>query len=387
MYPEQASKENTIFVTGQKKLDQLLDKLKEGGLLDADTLFNGLFSRLLSPESFRQVVYRSSQQLPHDSYLPASFQELLGNPLYYNALIALFPKIKAKSESVLANVKSKAATQGQFMDQETEDMLKPQVLNEAFAHQVVDMIHDINRRQNALLSETEELLADPSCCVSLQLQDHHISDISNDQIGFTVVDNFLGGSEWRELLCEECVELKQAGRFNDLLQKGDLGNGSTCWLTPSECLEKYPAFNELIAKIHSLPYELNSKIPDLKLRKPMSNCILLVAIGNISNSSELFPPFQGHSPRLDGSFGQSNNGYKVSATYHFWSTPNPSTSDCQLVLSGEASPSTHIDSTNDRLVLWRSRMISNQVTPSRSCADIHYVMTVFFHGPEFKNKW
>ena len=47
------------------------------------------------------------------------------------------------------------------MDEQTERMLRPQIMNEAFAHQVVDMIHQVNRRQNALLAESEALLASP----------------------------------------------------------------------------------------------------------------------------------------------------------------------------------------------------------------------------------
>ncbi len=38
------------------------------------------------------------------------------------------------------------------MDEATERMLQPQVLNESLAHLIVDRVSDVNRRHNALIA-------------------------------------------------------------------------------------------------------------------------------------------------------------------------------------------------------------------------------------------
>ena len=62
-------------------------------------------------------------------------------------LTQLMPRVKAKAHSVLDNVKRKGAAAGDVMDAATEVFLWPQVLREAFAHEVVKMVKRVSSRQ------------------------------------------------------------------------------------------------------------------------------------------------------------------------------------------------------------------------------------------------
>ena len=88
-----------------------------------------------------------------------SFQDLLNNRLYAEGLEKLFPKIKAKADTVLENVKKKGAKVGDVMDEATEAKLKPQVLNEAFAYEVVSLINNVARLHGAAIARAHNLIA------------------------------------------------------------------------------------------------------------------------------------------------------------------------------------------------------------------------------------
>ena len=57
---------------------------------------------------------------------------MLNDDRYNEALEAMMPDVVAKANSVIANVKSKAAASGEIMDAATEKQLRPQILLEAF---------------------------------------------------------------------------------------------------------------------------------------------------------------------------------------------------------------------------------------------------------------
>ena len=63
---------------------------------------------------------------------PQTLKEMLNDDRYNEALEAMMPDVVAKANSVIANVKSKAAASGEIMDAATEKQLRPQILLEAF---------------------------------------------------------------------------------------------------------------------------------------------------------------------------------------------------------------------------------------------------------------
>ena len=60
---------------------------------------------------------------------------------------------------MLRNVKEKGAKKGDYMDEATEAKLKPQVLNEAFAYEVVNLINTVSRLHGAAIARAQELIA------------------------------------------------------------------------------------------------------------------------------------------------------------------------------------------------------------------------------------
>uniref|UniRef100_A0A7S2WGK4 Uncharacterized protein n=1 Tax=Mucochytrium quahogii TaxID=96639 RepID=A0A7S2WGK4_9STRA len=417
LYPEAPTapknEAEALFQTAERNIKRLREKLTNGsGSLDNDALVDGLFSRLLEPKSFREIVYHSTE-VPNDEtkkYLPSSFQELVSNEIYFEALVALFPKIKAKAKSVLDNVKSKAAKEGQFMDAATERMLTPQVLNEAFAHQVVDMIHDINRKQNVAFAQASELLASPDdeSASYDQLAKEALVDFGSNR-GFGVVDNFLNDvdGEWRELFLADAEDLFQTGKLEprdvsssskrDMLKQPsgiskDYSGCWSCWLKMSECEGDYAALHELFQRMEALPFEMNKKVDGLDLRKPVSNNILLFAVGPVGGASTV-NEFAGRAARLDGMFGEHNNGYKVSVTYCVGSadwTPGQGGEFRLRDISENETNLTNVDPAPDRLVIWKSRRTQNQISPlvSKTPGVMLYI-SMYFNGPadETNRKW
>ncbi|GBG24884.1 Small glutamine-rich tetratricopeptide repeat-containing protein [Hondaea fermentalgiana] len=384
LYPERPgaarSKEEEEARRARGKIEQLKEMLK-GGAKDADSLLDGLFSRMQTPTQFRQIVYRNAQLPPEAAArMPKSFQELVSNELYFKALVDLFPSIQAKADSVLQNVKAKGAKDGQFMDEATERMLRPQVLNEAFAHKVVDMIHEVNRQQNALLSQVEPLEASPDADEARldQIGESAVNGLAEVSCGYGVVDRVLGGdeeesAEWVSLVRADVADLYMSGRFeprdvadltkSELAQAGEARNVAnyrgpwSCWMDQSELAEDFEALAEVAQRLHAMPFELNRKHPVLHLRKPLANRVLIYILGDPAalvaeaeddeddegdecedgktdgGSSEGAScdkndqaVLGGLRARRDGGFGDKDNGFKISAAYfatnQAWSSEN-----------------------------------------------------------------
>ena len=68
---------------------------------------------------------------------PKGLKELLNDERYQQPLEEVMPKVLDKAETVLRNVKRKGAAVGDIMDLETENMLRPQILMEAFARKLL----------------------------------------------------------------------------------------------------------------------------------------------------------------------------------------------------------------------------------------------------------
>lgn len=418
LYPEQpavpASAEDKARLAAQRSIDRIREKLKlgvsggsssssSGG--DDGALLDGLFGKLLKPESFRQIVYHS-KDVPAGmaAYMPESFQQLLANQDYVDALVALFPKIHAKADSVLGNVKRKAAKEGQVMDEQTERMLRPQVLNEAFAHQIVDMIHDVNRKRNAILAQKANNVASADAPEAGfdQLPEACVAALCDDASRFGVANGFLddGDGEWQDLLCADVEDLVASGR----LEPRDVASASkrdllgpppdldaytgcwTCWLKLDELEDEYSALHELISRMHALPFELNAKCPALALCKPSASSVLLTVLGPLPSRAygDAVADFKGLPQRLDGSLGEDNNGFKVSAVYTFRGAepPQPAERGGQLLLNG-----TPLAPTTDSLTLYRSRSVNNSVADLRGPCPPRITVSVFFNGPSDGKSW
>ena len=83
------------------------------------------------------------------------------------------------------------------------------VLNESLAHLIVDMVSDVNRRQNALIAQARELMASPDAPEASfdQLAPGALEALGTQ--GWCVLDGFLDddSGEWHDLLRADAVEL------------------------------------------------------------------------------------------------------------------------------------------------------------------------------------
>ena len=138
------------------------------------------------------------------------------------------PKAMAKAESVMRNVKAKGAAAGDVMDAQTEEMLWPQVVNEALARGIVEMVQQLHRAshlwaashpdnaakwegegsEGADWEQLDEALLDslglPSPPPSDQSSNKH--DASGGGVrgpGFGYMDGFMDGDEWPKLVLQD----------------------------------------------------------------------------------------------------------------------------------------------------------------------------------------
>jgi hypothetical protein len=412
LYPERAvvaSAAERERAAAVRAMERLRTSLRAGRDLAPDTLLDGLFGKLLVPERFRQVAYRSAE-LPKDPPgLPPSLQALLLDDANFEALVALLPRAQARADQVLANVKSKGQAEGQVMDEATERMLRPQVLNESLAHLIVDMVSDVNRRQNALIAQARELMASPDAPEASfdQLAPGALEALGTQ--GWCVLDGFLDddSGEWHDLLRADAVELALRSGLMEArdvasANKRDLVAGPenpasytglrSCWLSLSQLEDQYPALHELATRVCALPHELNRKAPHLRLARPLpvARNILLLCSGPLlpgaPNAAGIV--YAGHAPRFDGSFGEANNGYSLSAEYTFnagWDVVAMGGATNFRLAGGrfrQAPGKPHALAPGaDRLALYRSRVIEAELEPVRCPAPARFSLRFFFIGP------
>ncbi|DBA04882.1 TPA: hypothetical protein N0F65_006884 [Lagenidium giganteum] len=413
-------KTTSIFGTSSEsetecKWKTMLRRLKEGcsksgrnARGESVVLDDGVFAKLLVEREFQQLIYPGipKEQLTH---APKNLQELLEDPWYEEELVALMPKVQDKAQSVLENVKKKGAAQGEFMDPTTEAMLRPQVLQEAFGREVLSMVHRINHKKHVMLANDSRTLADPSSDYATwdQLPDEFLGDLLRQKDstqgnlpGVAVLDDFMG-EEWRPLLWNDVQRMsknqlllkmtasvdeqllnpkkKRADNNNDAVLPRMGGHGRMRFLDHAECQQDYPAIAELLEKLQALPYEINKKRSlQSQLCAQFARCTSIHHLGR-GDQQRL---------RLDCGAGDRDNGFKLSCLYWF----NPADADCaatespgdensllQLRISvDEDARVQRIVPTADRLVMWNSRTVLNEITPVKS-QELFY-LCFWIHG-------
>jgi hypothetical protein len=90
---------------------------------ETNLLADGTFQKLLDPKEFRRTAYKT-EELPQDSKLPRTFQELLESPEIARNLPDIVARSQKKADAVLEGAKRRGAKEGQIMDSNTESMLR-----------------------------------------------------------------------------------------------------------------------------------------------------------------------------------------------------------------------------------------------------------------------
>uniref|UniRef100_K3X0D3 Uncharacterized protein n=1 Tax=Globisporangium ultimum (strain ATCC 200006 / CBS 805.95 / DAOM BR144) TaxID=431595 RepID=K3X0D3_GLOUD len=380
----------------------MLRRLKDGcsNANNAQAVLNGdgVFAKLLQEAEFQKLVYPGipKAQLVH---VPQNLQVLLEDPWYEDELLALMPKVEAKAQSVLENVKKRGAAQGEIMDPATEATLRPQVLQEAFGREVLAMVHRVNTKKHALLANDARTLADPQSELAMwdQLTSECLDDLlrsdrndpdSGKVAGAAVVDAFMG-DEWTQLLLDDVQRMAR----NDLLMDvaGDAAlagsmiatgaskeehGGRLRFVEPSECEQEYPAVAELLEKLHALPYEINRKRPaQAQLCAQFAHCTCITQLR------------QGERQRLrlDCGKGDKDNGFKITCVYFFNGSGGSNGPRMQLrtdLGAQDDAGAQQITPRADRLVLFQSQRVFNEITTVPG--DELFFLTFWIHGKELR---
>eukprot|EP00936_MAST-01D_sp_MAST-1D-sp1_P001724 g1724.t1 len=356
------------------------------GVACSKSNLDGLFKQMMNPRTFQQAVFPGVDD-PGAQNAPVSFQQLLRCPAYHSELATLMPRVNAKARAVLDNVKRKGAAKGDIMDPDTEQFLWPQVLREAFAHEVVAMVKRVSTRQHRAWANAATDVASPHADEAtwdqLELATIHAVGLQ----GFAFQDDFLG-DEWPDLLMDDIRRLDQSGRLQSICpdmpscageggSKGETNGvarsaraGRVAWLEQTQCSDEYPALYELLQQLHALPFELNKKA-GLELKAVCPGSTLLTALARGEAQAE----------RLDCGTGDASNGFKVTCVYFFDTTWSDGDGG-QLHLhsmSGEHKDVV-VEPRSDRLVLFRSDSVRNAVEPVKQ--EHRYSITVWLHGAD-----
>ncbi|OQR96336.1 hypothetical protein ACHHYP_16023 [Achlya hypogyna] len=340
-------------------------RLKASVEAQHQTSLDGVFAKLSNERDFVQLVYPG---IPLEDVqrqkLPRSLRQLLSDAAKYEAeLIALMPKVEAKANLVLENVKRKGAAMGDIMDAATEAALRPQVYQEAFARELLAMIQRVNASTHAALAQDSRFIADPTAeCAHWDLIDDTVGKrLFADGAAFAVQDDFMG-EEYLPLLLSDARRLKKQGKLLPVDQAS-----MRFWTKESGLSDDFPALAEVVEKLQALPFALN-RVYDVGL------CDEAKLDVSCSTSLLCLEPGQAQPRRLDcGPPGDpSDNGYKLSCIYCL-GDGDVTGGDLELVplASGKVEV---VLAKPDRLCLYKCQDVLNALTSVTSSSPMYYVV-------------
>ena len=359
---------------------RLLNRMKR--MANEDSVAGGMiektFIALMDPKQFQQRIY-PGVSLPEDSPMPKNLKELLNNPLYQRGLVEAMPTVIAKADRIIDNVKRKGALKGDIMDKQTEGMLRPQVLMEAFAREIANIVMRTQAMVSKHFAIMEAKLASPEDERADwdMLDDSVYSTWKEGAQGFGVADNFLG-DDWPGIVVEDIERLKkvpnrfQPFRAKDVFAKrmGNQTQGATeqilhCWVSPTDEKFKdlYPALSELCDSLEAIPFQMNKTCEkSMGLVDPTGDQVLVTYV----------PTGCSLEPRYDGQSGNVQSGVLVTATYCPVTAP-----DAVVDLTLPNVRKMPIDVKADRLILHRSLTTKFGIPKVESPKGV-YTVTSFF---------
>jgi hypothetical protein len=373
----------------ERKWRFMLKRLKDGCSKDGVNasgqkvvLDDGVFAKLLQQHEFQTLIYPG---IPKDQlvHAPTNLQQLLEDPWYENELLSLMPKVQAKAQSVLANVKKKGAAQGDIMDAATEQLLMPQILQEAFGREVLAMVHRVNYKKHVLLANDARTIADPQADEATwdQLPDLFLDELfrglavrEDDVAGTAVLDDFMG-EDWRPLVLSDAQRMVKNGLLLDTAPSGGASSiagaaaGRVRFLENADCESEFPAMAELLTKLHALPFEINAK---------RSNHATLCAQFAHSTAIHQLRDHEQQRLRLDCGTGDKDNGFKLTCFYFIDGTASR---ELRLRTSLEAGARVQrIAARPDRLVLFQSQHVFNEIVVVEPDAPPLLYVAFWIHG-------
>jgi len=370
---EHASRNSTSESKLLKKMKELVNKHGKNQSANSG-MIEKTFVALMNPKEFQRRIY-PGLEIPEGSNAPKNLKELLNDPRYQQPLEEVMPKVLEKAETVLNNVKRKGAAVGDIMDLETEDMLKPQILMEAFAREITGVVNRTAAsvaKQYAMLAAKIADPEDERATYDL-IPESALANWNNIEQGFCVIDNFINEVddvygdevdenkiEWSKIVQNDLKRLYNNGTLKPYTfdnygkPKEEPTNGKKkhnnetkmpciAWLNSDEKIKnKYPALYEICESLQSLAFELNKKSKeDLKLVDPTDDQFLVTYV----------PVGCAMAPRYDGQNGNVQNGIVTTATYFPYDMNH---GDIHMGLALTNGREVKIDIKTERVVLHRS---------------------------------
>ena len=150
-----------------------------------------MFARLIDSKKFQQTIFPGLSPDARKT-APKTLMELLENPLYEKEMAEFgIPAARQKAQSVLENVKRKGAKEGQYMDAATEANLWPQIMQEAIAHQVVEVVNRVHKREHGNKGISAAVICAVACAMDIN-KIHSGESIPINEQFLPMVDNILG---------------------------------------------------------------------------------------------------------------------------------------------------------------------------------------------------
>lgn len=146
-----------------KYLKTLVKRIIKGEFGTSDVsnhMLQGTFRQLVEPESFSDVLFPGVPNEVSDT-LPRNLLQLMSwnsmDELIMNSLV----KMSKSAAKILEGVRRKGEARGDIMDDATKVILVPQIAQETFAREVVDIVKNLSKRASNINARLNLDLASP----------------------------------------------------------------------------------------------------------------------------------------------------------------------------------------------------------------------------------
>lgn len=247
-----------------QKNDSGIDEILQNHFL------KGTFLKLSNPKFFREILFPGlTVETMHG--IPKSLKEII----IWDQIKLDEKKILKSAKEVLQNIKTKGQKEGKAMDEQTEFVLLPQIVQEALANHIVDLVRGLNRKVSNAVAQLSQRVAsaDSPDAGRDQLETPNITLLSKHR--YCIQSEYLG-SDWSRVLSKDCVRFCQYEKMTKLDEYGnmiiaeidedrvvtDLSKfySEICWIELDEYMQRYyPAISIALDQLYALPHELNGK--------------------------------------------------------------------------------------------------------------------------------
>jgi hypothetical protein len=241
-------------------------------------MLDGIFKQLLQKETFTELLFPGmSESSLRD--LPKNLKELLG----WEILPLDLTKIARKAASVLNGIKSKGRDRGEEMDAVSEAILVPQIVEEAFARELVETVRRMGKLMSGISARLSTAVASPTECEAEwdQVEKPVIDQLDMKDKCYVGVQNQFLGMEFASLVIEDVKRFVRDEKMSVMRDsmvirpqqydpegipvsspedtEGVSPLPRMAWVEEHTLRDSYPALAEAAQQLHALPFELNGE--------------------------------------------------------------------------------------------------------------------------------